>query len=116
PDFSDLPLLNYRMNIIADMPAIDISCSAMDGPNRFLKRAMDLMLGTVFTLLLLPVALGIYILIKLGSPGPAIFKQYRMGVNGKQFKVYKFRTMKIHDEREGQVTQATAGDPRITKI
>src|SRR5690625_1591886 len=116
PDFSDLPLLNYRMNVIANMATIDISCSAMDGPNRALKRAEDILLGSLFTLSLLPVAGVIYILVKLSSPGPAIFKQYRTGINGKRFKVYKFRTMKMHTEKDGLVTQATQDDPRITKI
>lgn len=116
PDLSDLPLLNHRFNVVGNMQTIDISCSAMDAPNRFLKRAEDLILGTLFTLLLLPAAALIFVLVRLSSPGPAIFKQYRTGVNGKEFKVYKFRTMKIHQEAAGKVTQATENDPRITPI
>ena len=54
--------------------------------------------------------------IKLSSPGPAIFKQQRLGYNGKPFKVYKFRSMEVHDEKEGQITQAQMNDPRVTAL
>lgn len=116
PDLSDLPLLNHQFNVIGNMRTIDISCSAMDGPNRFLKRMLDLILGILFFIILLPIACVIYALVKLSSPGPAIFKQYRMGINGRRFKVYKFRTMKVHQEGDGQVTQAHKNDSRITRI
>src|SRR5690625_4660562 len=116
PDLSDLPLLNQRFNIIGNMQTIDISCSAMDGPNRLLIRSLDLILGSLFFIILLPVAAIIYFLVKLSSPGPAIFKQYRMGINGRTFKVYKFRTMKMHQEKDNQVTKATKNDTRVNKI
>jgi putative colanic acid biosynthesis UDP-glucose lipid carrier transferase len=45
-----------------------------------------------------------------------LFKQYRTGANGQDFKVYKFRSMQIHEEKDGKVTQATKGDSRITPI
>lgn len=74
------------------------------------------MIGSIISLLVLPVCLAIALVIKITSPGPVLFKQYRTGVNGKQFKVYKFRSMRIHEEENGQVTQATKGDSRITPI
>ncbi|HIE54086.1 MAG TPA: exopolysaccharide biosynthesis polyprenyl glycosylphosphotransferase, partial [Chromatiaceae bacterium] len=52
--------------------------------------------------------------VKLSSPGPVLFKQKRHGWDGKPIRIYKFRTMKVHEEKEGQVTQAKRGDPRIT--
>lgn len=116
PDLSDLSLLNHRISQIAGMYAIDISCSPMDGNSRLIKRTEDLIIGSLIGLLILPVCALIYIAIKLTSPGPALFKQYRTGFNGKNFKVYKFRSMEVHNESDGQVTQATANDPRVTKL
>jgi putative colanic acid biosynthesis UDP-glucose lipid carrier transferase len=56
------------------------------------------------------------IAIKLSSPGPVLFKQYRMGINGKHFKVYKFRSMVVHNESGGDVTQASRNDSRVTRV
>lgn len=116
PDMSDLSLLNHRITQIAGMYAIDISCSPMDGSARWVKRTEDLVLGSLFFLMSLPLCLLIYIAIKLTSPGPAVFKQRRTGFNGKTFKVYKFRSMEVHNEESGEVTQATANDPRVTRL
>ena len=58
----------------------------------------------------------IAIAIKLTSPGPVIFKQKRHGWDGRPIKVYKFRSMKIHQELDGKVTQAKQNDERITRL
>jgi len=116
PDLGDLPLLNHQISYIAGMYSIDISCSPMEGPSRLIKRAEDIFLGALISILVLPICLAIAIAIKISSPGPIIFKQYRTGINGRQFKVYKFRSMEVHTETTGQVTQASFGDPRITKL
>jgi len=63
-----------------------------------------------------PVAIFIAIGIKISSPGPIIFKQMRYGWDGHPIKVYKFRTMYVHEETHGKVTQACQGDHRITKF
>ncbi|SHI49479.1 putative colanic acid biosysnthesis UDP-glucose lipid carrier transferase [Pollutimonas bauzanensis] len=116
PDMGDMPLLNHSVSNIAGLYSLDISCSPMDGPARIVKRMEDLILGCFFLVLILPVCLLIAIGIKLTSSGPVIFKQYRMGINGRKFKVYKFRSMELHDEPTGTVTQASFGDPRITPL
>jgi len=56
------------------------------------------------------------LLIKLSSPGPVFFKQKRHGWYGNIITIYKFRSMKLHDEEDGQVTQATKDDDRVTWI
>lgn len=116
PDMSDLSLLNHQISQVAGMYSIDISCSPMGGSSRIIKRAEDLILGSLISLLILPVCAVIYIAIKLTSPGPALFKQQRLGFNGKTFKVYKFRSMEVHNEADGQVTQAAMNDPRVTPL
>ena len=88
----------------------------MDGPARFIKRAEDILIGGLISLLILPVCVAIAIAIKATSPGPVVFKQYRTGINGRKFKVYKFRSMVVHQENNGEVTQAKKNDARVTPI
>lgn len=118
PDFGgiDMQLLNHRVSEVAGLYSIDLSVSPISGVARFVKRLEDLVIGSVICLLISPVCLAIALAIKLTSPGPVLFKQYRTGVNGKSFKVYKFRSMKVHQENSGTITQATKGDSRITPI
>jgi len=116
PDLGDLPLLNHRVGEVAGLYTLDLSFSPMQGPARILKRLEDLILGTLITVLMLPVGLIIAVAIKCTSSGPVIFKQERTGINGRRFKVYKFRSMEVHEESSGQVTQARPGDPRITRL
>jgi len=118
PDFGgiDMQLLNHRVSEVAGLYSIDLSVSPISGVARFVKRLEDLLIGSVICVLISPVCLLIALAIKLTSPGPILFKQYRTGVNGKLFKVYKFRSMKVHKETGGKVSQATKGDSRITPI
>ncbi|MCE8014978.1 undecaprenyl-phosphate glucose phosphotransferase [Halomonas sp. MCCC 1A17488] len=116
PDFPDMQLLNHRMSEVAGHLAVDLSVTPIDGVSRVVKRLEDILLGTLFSLIALPAVVVIAVLIKLTSRGPVLFKQYRTGVNGKRFKVYKFRSMRVHQEPNGQVTQATKGDSRLTPI
>ncbi|MFC0266604.1 undecaprenyl-phosphate glucose phosphotransferase [Kushneria aurantia] len=116
PEFSDLPLLNHRVSRIVGLYAIDLSVSPMSGSARLVKRAEDLILGSLIMLLCLPLYAAIALAVRLSSPGPVLFKQYRTGLNGKRFKVYKFRSMVMHDEPPGQVTQASRQDARFTRV
>lgn len=116
PEWGDIRLLNHKVSHIAGVYSLDLSCSPMDGPPRLLKRLEDLVLGGLISLLILPVCLVIALVIRLTSHGPILFKQYRTGINGKRFKVYKFRSMVVHRENTGDVTQATRNDARITRV
>lgn len=116
PEFRDMHLLNHRMSEVAGHYAIDLSVTPMNGMAQVVKRLEDIFVGGLISLLILPVCLGIALAIKISSPGPVLFKQYRTGANGRQFKVYKFRSMEVHEEKNGTVTQARQGDPRVTKL
>ncbi|NYS78440.1 undecaprenyl-phosphate glucose phosphotransferase [Halomonas glaciei] len=116
PDFQGMQLLNHRFSEVAGHFAIDLSVTPLSGMARIIKRAEDLMVGSLITLLITPVCLLIAVAIKVTSPGPILFKQYRTGANGRRVKVYKFRSMRVHKEKEGQITQATKNDQRITPI
>ena len=82
---------------------------------RNIKRGMDLMLALVLMVILSPLALIVSIIIKLESKGPVIFKQMRIGENMRPFKVYKFRSMRLHDpEKYSKYT--LDNDSRVTKF
>lgn len=82
---------------------------------RNIKRGMDLMLALILMVILSPLALIVSIIIKLESKGPVIFKQMRIGENMRSFKVYKFRSMRLHDpEKYSKYT--LDNDSRVTKF
>jgi lipopolysaccharide/colanic/teichoic acid biosynthesis glycosyltransferase len=79
-----------------------------------LKRIFDIVVSFIGLLILLPIFLIIAIVIKLDSKGPVFFKQVRVGKSGKEFRIFKFRTMIVDAEKKGmQIT--VDGDSRITK-
>jgi len=114
PEWGDIRLLNHRISRIAGLYTLDLSCSPMDGPARVTKRLEDLLISVPIMLMILPLCVLIGLAVKLTSRGPMLFKQYRTGINGTRFKVYKFRTMVVHREAGGEVTQAKREDTRVT--
>lgn len=114
PDLYGYELLNHAVTDIGGVTMMDLSVSPMEGVNRLLKRVEDLLLGSVFLILASPVMLLIAVGVKLDSPGPVLFRQRRIGWSGREFVIYKFRTMREHRVEPGQLVQATLGDPRIT--
>ena len=116
PDMSDFRLLNHKVSDIAGIQVLDLSCSPLSGANQYIKSLEDRLLGSIIFVCISPVLLLIAIGVKLSSPGPILFKQYRHGIDGKRINVYKFRSMEVHEEAEGVITQATHNDSRITRL
>lgn len=79
-----------------------------------IKRFLDIVLSLVGLTLLFPILLIVAIAIKLESKGPMIFQQERLGLNGKVFKIYKFRSMCVGAEKSG--VYEIKGDARVTKV
>ncbi len=79
-----------------------------------LKRIFDITLSLFGLIILLPFMLIIAILIKLDSKGPVFFKQIRVTKNGREFKIFKYRTMRVGSDKYSQIT--VGKDNRITKI
>lgn len=78
------------------------------------KRLFDILFSSVALLFLCPVLVGIGLWVRLGSDGPVLFRQERVGLGGRIFRIYKFRTMYTDAEKRGpQVT--TSNDPRVTR-
>jgi Undecaprenyl-phosphate glucose phosphotransferase len=81
-----------------------------------LKRSFDLIFATVVAILTAPFMLLIAVAIRLTSPGPILFVQERVGLNGRLFRVYKFRTMSAGNPGESDTRWTTSNDPRRTKL
>jgi len=116
PDLQDLFLLNHGVSEILNVPMIDLMASPMQGSGRLLKAMEDRLLGGIILMLISPLMVLIAIGVKLTSPGPVFFRQRRNGWDGREIIVYKFRTMRIHYENPGQVTQVSPHDERLTRI
>lgn len=80
------------------------------------KRFCDFMVSLIALILLSPLFAVISLAIKLDSKGPVIFKQERLGLGGKVFLIYKFRSMCVGAEQTGTGQYSFAGDPRVTKV
>lgn len=81
---------------------------------KFFKRLFDITISMIGLIITSPILLITAIVIKLESSGPIIFKQERLGLNGKIFKIYKFRSMCVNAEKGGVYEKK--GDPRVTKV
>jgi len=116
PAFSGFGLLNHSVSEVMGFPVINIISSPMSGINRMVKAIEDRLLAALILLLTSPLLLIIAILVKVSSPGPILFRQQRIGWNGKEFAILKFRTMPINAEANTGAIWATAEDKRATKI
>ncbi|MDD9178987.1 MULTISPECIES: undecaprenyl-phosphate glucose phosphotransferase [Aliivibrio] len=113
PDFFVYNLMQSRLSAIGNIPTISIHDTPFYGSSSWLKRAQDIVVASAIILLISPVLIGVAIGVKLSSPGPIIFKQFRYGLDGRRIKVWKFRSMSTMDNGN-IVKQATKNDPRIT--
>lgn len=82
----------------------------------FIKRILDVIVSVVAVVITAVPMAVIAVLIKLESEGPVLFKQERLGLHGKVFTIYKFRTMCVGAEKTGTGVYSGKGDPRVTKL
>jgi putative colanic acid biosynthesis UDP-glucose lipid carrier transferase len=115
PDIFGVNLLNHSIREVAGVPLISLSETPMIGSSAFLKTLTDIFVASTALIMLSPVMLIVSAIIKMTSPGPILFKQMRHGWDGKLIEVWKFRSMRVHDEG-AEVTQASKQDNRITPI
>ena len=103
--------------MIEDIPIINIRYVPLDDDfNKFLKYLSDYIIAIIAIIITSPIMIITAIAIKLTSPGPIIFKQERMGYNGKTFMMYKFRSMKVQVPNEEKSEWTTKDDPRKTRV
>lgn len=126
PDYFALALYRATAEEFAGIPMIDLRAPALSDFQRLVKRFFDLVIGGLITLLLLPVMGIVALAIKLDSPGPILFRQQRVGENGRLFTMYKFRSMVADAEvlqeqinevdGEGRIIHKKRDDPRVTRV
>jgi exopolysaccharide biosynthesis polyprenyl glycosylphosphotransferase len=124
--FFDLALYRTAIEDFAGIPMLDLRASAIDDYQLLIKRGFDFTLGVILFLLALPVLGLIALMILLDDGRPVLFKQKRVGENGRLFEMYKFRTMvKNAEQLQVQVTKyddagnmihKSKNDPRVTRI
>ncbi|CAI8694398.1 undecaprenyl-phosphate glucose phosphotransferase [Burkholderia pyrrocinia] len=116
PDMCSIALLGGTMMDLVGMPAINLVASPMSHHALMQKALFDRVFAAAALVALAPLLGLIALAVKLSSPGPVLFTQYRKGADGRVFRIYKFRTMRVHAEPAGIVRQATRGDARITRV
>lgn len=104
-----------KYDTIAGYPIVTIANRILRRRTFYLKRLEDIVIAASALFFLLPLFLIVALLIKLDSPGPILYRQQRYGFNNRPFSIYKFRSMRVHQEKSNTVTQATRNDPRITR-
>lgn len=104
-----------QVEMVDDMPVLTLRSEPLRSPfNRFLKRAFDLLVSSVFLVTCFWwICIIVAIITKVTMPGPVFFRQKRNGILGEEFYCWKFRSMKVNDDADK--LQATKNDPRKTK-
>ncbi len=126
PCYFSLALFRATVEDFGGMPLINLRDPALSWGQRLVKRIFDLVVGSLVGLCSLPVMALVAIAIKLDSPGPVLFKQERIGENGKPFIMYKFRSMYVDAEKRqaevirqdenGHILHKSPDDPRVTRV
>lgn len=115
PDVFMFDLVQAQMDNVNGIPVISVFETPLTGINAVHKRVFDIVSASLILLTIAPLMLLIAALVKTTSKGPVIFKQHRYGVDGEEILVYKFRSMRVCEDKK-VVIQATKNDVRVTRI
>lgn len=116
PDLYEILSGQARTSQIYGMPLIDIMPELMPEWERKLKRLLDIVVSIIILVISLPITMITALAIKLDSEGPIFFTQERMGMNGKIFKMIKFRSMRKDAEKLTGPVWSQKNDPRVTRV
>jgi putative colanic acid biosynthesis UDP-glucose lipid carrier transferase len=116
PDVFIANLVQGRVATVGGLPMVSVCDTPQQGADAFRKRALDLVVTVAALPLLLPVLGVIAVLIRSTSEGPAIFRQQRFGLDGREITVLKFRTMRVMEDGHTTYTQVTRDDDRVTPL
>jgi len=115
PGMYEIMLGSVKMNHVYGAVLIEIEQEIMPKWQKMIKRLIDIVLSIMVLILLFPVYVFIWIRVKMSSPGPAIFSQERIGLNGKPFSIIKFRSMYMDAEETGPQL-SSENDDRCTPV
>jgi exopolysaccharide biosynthesis polyprenyl glycosylphosphotransferase len=128
PSLTDIGGPRIHMRPVAGLPLIHVETPRYEGLKRFSKRAFDIISSVILLTLLAPMLILVAIVVRVSTPGPALFRQERVGLNGDHFSMLKFRSMVVDAEQRldalSKVTRAEGNDvmfkmkndPRVTPI
>ncbi|KVZ02788.1 undecaprenyl-phosphate glucose phosphotransferase [Burkholderia stagnalis] len=116
PDVRHVAVVDRSATDVLGMPAINLATTPRSAPELWAKFAFDRAFALAVLVPLLPVLAALAVAVKLSSPGPVLFRQRRKGVDGREFSILKFRTMRVHRQQPGVVRQASRNDARITPV
>lgn len=115
PDENVATFLSARSGNIGTTFTVELQRAPLSNIERALKRTFDVISASTILVLLSPLMVLTALMIKLDSPGPALFRQKRNGFNGSVFSIYKFRSMRVLEDGP-RIQQATRDDPRVTRL
>jgi Undecaprenyl-phosphate glucose phosphotransferase len=115
PDENVFRFLSYPLTNAGSTWTAELRRAPLSWGERAVKRVLDIVGASVALLIFAPVMVIAAVLVKLGSPGPVFFRQTRNGFTGRDFRIFKFRTMRVMDDGP-KIVQATRNDPRVTKV
>jgi len=116
PDLGNFRTLHTEVENIEGLPVVTVVQSPLEGWNRVLKRTLDLIGALAALLVFGPLMLLLALLVRLSSPGPILYRQERMGLDGRVFFALKFRSMRVDAEASSGAVWAKAGDDRTTPL
>ena len=116
PDVFQLLTLKANIQDLDGFPVISIDDVALKGVKSMVKRLVDIVVSSLGLIILSPVFLVVAVLVKLTSRGPVFYRQERMGLDGRRFRMIKFRTMVRDAEGETGPVMSHPGDPRMTTV
>src|SRR5712691_11740636 len=116
PDLLQFMVLRSRVEDIDGLPTINLSETPLEGWSRFAKRGFDLVIAALALVVLSPAMLAVAVAIWIEDRRPIFYRQVRMGLDGKPFDIFKFRSMRVGAEKETGAKWAERDDPRRTKV
>jgi len=116
PNIFALKLINHSVKELSGIPILTLSETPLIGTHLLSKSIEDRVIALLAIVLLSPILLVTAIAIKLESPGSVFFRQARTGWDGREFRIWKFRSMRFDQPEGDKVVQATRDDPRITRV
>ncbi|PIE31676.1 undecaprenyl-phosphate glucose phosphotransferase [candidate division KSB3 bacterium] len=116
PDLMQYMSLRVGVDELDGIPIVNLRETPIQGWNSVIKRGFDIAFSLLFIILSSPVMLFLTLLVRLSSPGPILYKQKRMGLDGHVFNMYKFRSMRMDAEAKSGAVWAKKHDDRRTKL
>lgn len=105
-----------RVDEFDGQPTIIVAGGPLQFRDRLIKRLFDILVATIATIALSPVLFGAALAVKLTSPGPVLFRQPRIGKDGRPFSIYKFRSMRTEASDHKAATLTRRDDDRVTRV